>query len=291
MSPSPKPQPYTALAEEFARLIQRGQSLPLGGWPAPARPPIAPDAPKALFFAPHPDDETISGGFALRLLREAHWRIINVAVTQGSKPERKAARFEELKGACAFLGFELKQTAPEGLDDVNAKTRRGHPETWAANVQAIASILAAERPQAIFCPHEFDWNGTHIGTHFVVMDALREVPGLECAVIEMEFWGQMDTPNLLVEYTAAEVGDLLAATTFHVGEVRRNPYHITTLAWMLDNVRRGAELVGGQGGAAPNFLFAQLFRLRHWKNGRLEAPYQGGRFLTATERADSLLAV
>ena len=36
---------------------------------------------------------------------------------------------------------------------------------------------------------------------------------------------------------------------------------------MMDNVRRGAELVGGQGGAAPDFAFAALYRLRKWSQG------------------------
>ena len=48
---------------------------------------------------------------------------------------------------------------------------------------------------------------------------------------------------------------------------------------MVDNVRRGGELVGGQGGAAPDYAFATLYRLRRWQNGRLEAFFEGGKFL------------
>ena len=54
----------------------------------------------------------------------------------------------------------------------------------------------------------------------------------------------------MVESSAADVADLMAALSLHVGEVARNPYHLRLPAWMIDNVRRGAELVGGQGGAA-----------------------------------------
>ncbi|MFN7141256.1 MAG: PIG-L family deacetylase, partial [Limisphaerales bacterium] len=101
--------------------------------------------------------------------------------------------------------------------------------------------------------------------------------------VETEFWGQNDTPNLMVEYSEQDVADLVAATSFHVGEVERNPYHILIPAWMMDNVRRGAELVGGQGGAAPSFVFGQLYRLRKWSNGKLENVYQGGRNLAKNE--------
>ena len=47
----------------------------------------------------------------------------------------------------------------------------------------------------------------------------------------------------------------------------RNPYHLLVPAWMQDNVRRGGELVGGQGGAAPDFTFCTLYRLRRWRDG------------------------
>ena len=69
--------------------------------------PIAPDAPRALIFSPHPDDECIIGGLALRLMREAGMRVVNVAVTQGSNKARQAARLEELRAACDYLGFDL----------------------------------------------------------------------------------------------------------------------------------------------------------------------------------------
>jgi hypothetical protein len=57
---------------------------------------------------------------------------------------------------------------------------------------------------------------------------------------------------------------------------------------MQDNVRRGGELVGGQGGAAPDFVFCTLYRLRRWNAGQFEAAYAGGRNLPATVNASIL---
>jgi len=91
----------------------------------------------------------------------------------------------------------------------------------------------------------------------------------------------MADPNLMVELTEEHLATLITALTFHVGEVKRNPYHLSLPAWMMDNVRRGSELVGGQGGAAPEYPFATLYRLRRWKNGGFETFYRGGRQLTA----------
>ena len=59
---------------------------------------------------------------------------------------------------------------------------------------------------------------------------------------------------------------------------------------MQDNVRRGGELVGGQGGAAPDFTFCTLYRYRRWNNARFEALYTGGRSLPAATPAGDLLS-
>jgi LmbE family N-acetylglucosaminyl deacetylase len=274
--------PYTNFVARFGQIVTEGKTLPLGGFPPAPRPVPAADAPTVLYFAPHPDDETIIGGFALRLLREAKWKVIDVAITLGSNRERKAARLQELRNACQFLGFGLEPAAPNGLDNVRPATRASDGAAWSHMTSVISAILEKHRPKVIFLPHEMDWNGTHIGVHWLVIDALKAARGVQCYLVETEFWGQMQSPNLMVEYTAGDVADLIAATSFHVGEVNRNPYHVLIPAWMMDNVRRGAELVGGQGGAAPSFLFAQLFRLRRWTGSQVENCYAGGRFLSAS---------
>ena len=63
--------PYQTFVTDFARLVQNARAFPLGDFPPAPHPTLPPGAPKALFFAPHPDDECIVGGPALRLLREA----------------------------------------------------------------------------------------------------------------------------------------------------------------------------------------------------------------------------
>jgi len=284
-----KANPYMGFVGDFARLVKVAKAFPLGGFPSADRPAIAPDAPRALFFAPHPDDETIVGAMALRILREARMNLINVAVTQGSKRERQAERLAELKNACNYIGYGLQTTVPSGLEKVTARTRQHEPPLWAGMVKVIADILAKHNPRVILFPHERDWNSTHIGVHYLVMDALKQMPAsFECFLIETEFWGAMDDPNLMVEVSAEDLADLITATTFHVGEVKRNPYHLLLPAWMMDNVRRGAELVGGQGGAAPDFTFAALYRLRQWAQGRVANVLTGGKFLSQTQNAGEL---
>ena len=275
--------PYRLYVNRLLALQARGRALPLGGLDAPRRRAIRARAPRVLIFSPHPDDECVIGGIALRLQRECGWRVVNVAVTQGSRKDRQAARWTELQNACAHLGFDLVATGPHGLEGVNRATRETEPGCWAAMVETIAAILRAQRPRAILLPHEADWNSTHIGTHLLVADALQQCPDLACRVVETEFWGAMATPNLMVELAARELADLMAALSFHVGEVQRNPYHLSLPAWMQDNVRRGGEVIGGQGGAPPAFAFATLYRLRVW-NGRELAPlFDGGKIVGAND--------
>ena len=283
--------PYHHFVSEYTRFAKEGRTYPLGTFAQLPRPQITPNAPRVLIFSPHPDDEVIIGGLALRLLREAKWNVINIAVTQGSKKERQAERLRELKNCCDCIGFGLVQTAPGGLENVNVKTREREPAHWAQSVKAVADVLLKHSPRAILFPHDLDWNSTHVGTHFLVMDALKALrPDFTCYTVETEFWGQNPSPNLMVELSAPQVADLITALTFHVGEVRRNPYHLSLPAWMIDNVRRGAELVGGQGGAAPDFTFATLYRLRKWSNGKLENVYAGGRYLSCTDQPESLFS-
>ena len=90
----------------------------------------------------------------------------------------------------------------------------------------------------------------------------------------------MATPNLMVESSVTDLADMMTALSFHVGEVQRNPYHLLVPAWMQDNVRRGESWSVGRG-AAPDFVFCTLCRLRRWIEGRLQATYAGGRSLAA----------
>jgi hypothetical protein len=123
------------------------------------------------------------------------------------------------------------------------------------------------------------------------MDALAAIGSdLDTSLIETEFWGQNYRPNLLVEISEEVLTDLMTALTFHVGEVRRNPYHLTLPAWMTNSVRLGGETVGGQGAAPPDFPFGTVYRLRRWVGGRIEEAYSGGRVVTAKESPGELFS-
>ena len=275
----------------YADLLRAGAAIPPGALLPRERPPTLPDAPKVLIFSPHPDDECVTGALPLRLLRELGMNVVNVAVTLGSRKDRRAERWRELQAACDHIGFGLIPTAEGGLEGIDLSRRGREPGTWVASVEVIAGILAQHEPEIVLLPHEADWHPTHIGTHHLVADALSLMPkGFACRVVETEFWGAMATPNLMVESSVEDVADLVAALSLHRGEVARNPYHLRLPAWLMDNVRRGAELVHGRGEAAPDFAFATLYRLRRWADGRLQDVPARGRALACGDDLGPLLA-
>jgi N-acetylglucosamine malate deacetylase 1 len=279
--------PYRAFVDGFVRLLTEDGAFAATGLSRPDRPLVAGDAPKALIFAPHPDDEVIIGGLPLRLLRELKINVVNVAVTLGSRVDRQVERWQELKNCCEYIGFGLVAPGERGLEGINPAAREKDPQRWASSVEAIAKLLTEHRPSIVFFPHDDDWNKTHIGVHHLLVEALGS-SGLAYLAVETEFWGAMDAPNLMVESSAADVADLVAALSLHVGEVARNAYHLRLPAWMIDNVRRGAELVGGQGGTAPRFAFATLYRLRRWENGRFHNIFEGGQVLSSQDDLSKL---
>lgn len=278
--------PYLSYAQSFEKLTESGKTLPYGNI-APLK-KILPknNAPIALIMSPHPDDECIMGGLPLRLMREAGFRIVNVAITLGSKVDRKKARLNELRLACNWIGYELQEMGENGLEKVTIHSRQNFPENWAVMTNQLVEVLNKWNPTAIFFPNSHDWNKTHLGVHMLTLDALKETNDFFPFLIETEYWGQMPQPNLLVESSTQEVADLLAALSHHEWELKRNPFHLRMPSWMQDNVRRGAEVIGGQGGNAPEFNFATLYRVTRWKNNKMLPAWQGGRMLPSNSNSN-----
>ncbi len=253
---------WQAWVARFAELL---------GAPATSPPALTTQAPgHCLVFAPHPDDECIVGALPLRLQREAGWKITNVAVTLGSNKARRDERWAELEDACAVLGFANIRLAPEGFEEVRPETAAQRPELWAAQVQTVADLLKAEKPELILLPHTHDGNATHVGVHQLVVEAVAAA-GVSTVLAQTEFWSTQAEPNWMVETSIADTARLIQALARHVGEVQRNPYHQRLPAFMADNVRRGGELIAGAGSAVPDYAFATLYRLSRWHEGREQA--------------------
>jgi hypothetical protein len=80
----------------------------------------------------------------------------------------------------------------------------------------------------------------------------------------------MTEPNLMLGRSPMMLAHLVMATAEHGSEVLRNPYHVTLPARLMDDVRRGSEILGSFGKESSPFLFAELYRL-----SAMKAPGQG----------------
>ena len=281
--------PYEEFVESFSSTMRKGLELPLDNIPPPLDSTVKPHAPKVAILSPHPDDECVMGALALRLKRETGSAVVNIPVTFGSNPARKVERKEELANACKWIGFEIHDLEDGGLEKITPEARLQDTKHWEQAVSKLTLAIEQIEPDIIFFPNATDWHRTHLGVHLLTHDSLNRIGSASMTLIETEFWGQIKEPNLLVESSVEEVGDLVAALSHHKGEVRRNPFHLRLPAWMQDNVRRGAEVVGGQGGNAPDFDFATLYRVSRMEKGKIYLPWEGGRLLAKSKTGESAI--
>ena len=232
---------------------------------------------RILVLAPHPDDESITGLLALRLRQECGFEVWVAPVTLGSCPERRATRLRELRAACRVLGFRCRMPM-----------RRG---ARIARAREIRTVLETIRPAVVVLPHARDGHPTHRAVHRLGLAALDAVRPAAMSVVETEYWHPLARPNLMVAARGEHLKTLRRALTCHKGEILRNDYAARLPAWMSDNVRRGAELVGGKGAAAPKMAHATLYRARMRINGKWKTAFRGGRILATPGDLRGLAAI
>ena len=209
---------------------------------------------------PHPDDETLTGLLPLRLRLEAGWRASVLPATLGSDPARRAARKAELRAACRVLGFSPLFLPDPGPD-------------------AVAAVLRRLRPSLVLFPHAADAHPRHRATHRLALRAL-DLAGLPCPAAETEYWHPDLRANLLAAAAPRHRALLLRALRCHAGELARTDYDRRLVPWMIDNVRRAAERLGGPGAPMPPRLWAGvLYRLRLRASGAWRPPPPPAPFL------------
>jgi LmbE family N-acetylglucosaminyl deacetylase len=257
----------------FVEAFEVGRTLPTAQLPyQPLQPREQIARRKAILCSPHPDDEALVGGLALRLRLEAGVEVLNCAITLGSSRDDRKRRLAEVESSCRILNFRLLVlNDANGFEDVKPDFRKSRKRAWQKNVESLAQVFDSEEPGLVFLPHADDYHATHIGTHYFALDALRvhldrsHHSGI--LVVETEFWHAMTEPNLMVGLSPMTLAHLVMATAEHGGEVMRNPYHVTLPARLMDNVRRGSEILGRFGKEASPFLFAELYRLSTMSSG------------------------
>jgi len=235
---------YSQYVESIAQ-----QYLQLSGLPLPEPTPLykpgaISDQPRILILSPHPDDECLMAACALRMQEEWGAQVTVVPYSYGSNVSRRVSRSQELKDALTILGFNLfdprKNAAYEKL-------------TQEEFLDAVKHI----DPEVIIAPHAKDRHPTHIEAH--AMACLAKSAKL---LVQTEYWQAAEEPNLFISLSTQHVVKIGEALMKHVGEVARNPYHLSLPAWYMDQARRAPEIIpSGFGGKGSNYIFGQLLHM------------------------------
>ena len=223
-----------------------GQFAQLSGMTPRILPLVKPaglsDKPRILILAPHPDDECLMAGYALRAQEEWGAIVTVVPFSFGSHVARQNARAEELKKAVAALGFHL------------------FPQS---NFEESVRVL---NPEIIISPHERDRHPTHIAAAETVKSFLSSHKN-KITWIKTEYWQASEKPNYFLPLSTAHVVKIGEALMEHEGEIVRNPYHLSLPAWYMDQARRAPEVLAAHFGLNPNsktdsgIIFGQLLEI------------------------------
>jgi LmbE family N-acetylglucosaminyl deacetylase len=175
--------------------------------------------PAVLHLAPHPDDELIGAPATLMALRDAGWRVVNLACGFGSDA-RLDQRAAELAEACRRAGFELLT------------------ET------TIAAAIAAIEPAVVVSPTPRDRHPAHVQVARETGEALATLGAAAPRWWAWALWGALGRPTLATRFGAARLEEILSALAAHGSQLRRNDYRRL--------VRGRAEAAGC---LAPELLF------------------------------------
>jgi LmbE family N-acetylglucosaminyl deacetylase len=242
--------------EDFVKRFAEAANAPLPSL-LPATPPITGQRPMAMLFSPHPDDETFTGGLALRLWMEAAWQVANVPVSYGSDPRFQEKRRQELKLACGLLGFSL-------IDSLC------HSSPSSMSNQRVMTLLEEFKPEAILCPHAADDHPTHRRTHQMVTAALAEMDvNYTPYVIFTESYTNNKGANLLVALSHAHVARMVKAMCAHESQVERHPFHRRLPAFLMGKVAYRPPMVSRMKCDIADITFADLYQIHRRTGGRL----------------------
>lgn len=157
-------------------------------------------SPVVLHLSPHPDDELIGAPATLMALRDAGWRVVNLACGLGTDRDQRDRREAELREACRRAGFELR--LEEGAEEA----------------------IAALAPLVVVSPGPRDRHPAHEWVATAARAAIEAGGEAAPRWWTWGLWGGLERPTLATGFGAARLDEIFAALAAHRGELGRNDY-------------------------------------------------------------------
>ncbi len=190
----------------------------------PADGPPSGPAPTVLHLAPHPDDELIGPPATLMALRDAGWRVVNLACGLGSDPSRRAARAEELGEACRRAGFELRLPPEPAFAEIGRGDGELRTLIGAALAETRAAIVVSPDPADRHPAHERVAAATRAALEAGWGDDRAAAPGLAPRWWAYGIWGPLVEPTIATAFDGQRLEEILHALEAHAGELERADY-------------------------------------------------------------------
>jgi LmbE family N-acetylglucosaminyl deacetylase len=196
----------------------------------------------ALHLSPHPDDEVAGMPATLMALRDAGWRIVNLACGLG-RPAQHQRRRAEVEEACRRAGFELLPCEPplalSAGDDLAAAE-----ETL---VTLLGGVLPALDPAIVCSPSPHDGHHAHELVGRAARRALDAHSGPTPPLWLWGVWADLPFPTLIAPFDRARLAEVKHALAAHASEQARLPLNRLVEARAILNAGLGEERVYGSG--------------------------------------------
>lgn len=217
-----------------------------------------------LHVSAHPDDELTGAPAALFALRDAGFRIVNLACGLG-RSEQHARRAAELREACrrANFGLELPPD-PIALSSSDDPVRARHEL-----MDLIAKTATTLRPALIVSPQPHDRHHAHELVARAVRDLIVDHRAGGCSRWWMwALWGDLPLPTIMVPFDERRLDEITSALEAHEQELGRNDYRRLVHGRAEMNASRGPELVFGFGSPGDPGPYVELLTEAVFANGR-----------------------
>jgi LmbE family N-acetylglucosaminyl deacetylase len=208
----------------------------------------------ALHLSPHPDDELAGAPAALMALRDAGWRIVNLACGLG-RPAQHQRRRAEVEEACRRAGFDLLHCEPplalSAGDDL--------PAAEETLVTLLGRLLPELAPALVCAPSPHDGHHAH---ELVGRAARRALAAHAAPAPPLWLWGiwaDLPFPTMIAPFGRERLAEVKHALAAHASEQLRLPLDRLIEARAVLSAGVGEERVRGSGLAGDRAVeYAEL---------------------------------